>query len=288
MLKHDYADVNGVRLHYVSQGSGRLIMFLHGFPEFWHEWRRQLDEFGTNYQAVAVDMRGYNLSSKPAEVEQYKMEIIVEDIRQLAEHLGHKKFTLVGHDLHGCGYYFAAEHPDYLENLVAINSPHPNVLDRELRENPEQRKAQEYTIKFCQPNMETRLAENNYFRLVRLAFGDLIQRGFMAQDELKPYFEAWSQPGAITGCLNYYRAYKEHNFLQTPNAPPRPSYMVNVRTLAIWGEKDPAMLIGNTVGLQQYVPNLILKRIPDAGHRVIHEKPELVNRLIRDFIEGRL
>ena len=87
MFKHEYADVNNVRLHYVIAGSGKLIMFLHGFPEFWYEWKDQLAEFGRDYQAVAPDMRGYNLSSKPAEVEQYRMKYLVEDIRALAEYL---------------------------------------------------------------------------------------------------------------------------------------------------------------------------------------------------------
>jgi len=98
MLKHEYADVNGVRLHYVTAGKGKLIMFVHGFPEFWYEWKNQLLEFGNDYQAVAPDMRGYNLSSKPSEVDQYQVKYMVEDLRALAEKLGHKKFVLVAHD----------------------------------------------------------------------------------------------------------------------------------------------------------------------------------------------
>src|SRR6185295_15714785 len=88
MLKHEYADVNGVRLHYVTAGKGKLIMFVHGFPEFWYEWKNELSEFGKDYQAVAPDMRGYNLSSKPAEVDQYQVKYMVEDLRALAEKLG--------------------------------------------------------------------------------------------------------------------------------------------------------------------------------------------------------
>jgi len=98
MFKHEYADVNGARLHYVTAGKGKLIMFVHGFPEFWYEWKNQLAEFGQDYQAVAPDMRGYNLSSKPAEVDQYQVKYMVEDLRALAEKLGHKKFILVAHD----------------------------------------------------------------------------------------------------------------------------------------------------------------------------------------------
>ena len=101
MLKHEYANVNGIRLHYVSAGQGKLLLFVHGFPEFWYAWKDQLAEFGRDYQAVAPDMRGYNLSEKPSDVAQYQIKFLVEDLRALAEHLGHKKFILVSHDWGG-------------------------------------------------------------------------------------------------------------------------------------------------------------------------------------------
>jgi len=124
MLKHEYSEVNGQRFHYVTAGKGKLIIFLHGFPEFWYEWKNQLAEFGRDYQAVAPDMRGYNLSSKPGEVEQYQVKYLVEDLRALAEKLGHKKFILVAHDWGGAvAWAFAMAHPDRLEKLVIINAP---------------------------------------------------------------------------------------------------------------------------------------------------------------------
>src|SRR5436309_15587423 len=96
-LKDDFAEVNGVRLHIVSAGKGPLILFLHGFPEFWYEWKNQLAEFGKDHLAVAPDMRGYNLSGKPPKVDDYQMKNLVEDVRALAAHLGYTKFVLVGH-----------------------------------------------------------------------------------------------------------------------------------------------------------------------------------------------
>jgi pimeloyl-ACP methyl ester carboxylesterase len=101
MFEHKYADINSIRLHYVTVGKGKLIMFLHGFPEFWYEWKNQLVEFGRNYQAVAPDMRGYNLSSKPADAGQYRIKHLIEDVRALAEHIGHERFILVAHDWGG-------------------------------------------------------------------------------------------------------------------------------------------------------------------------------------------
>jgi pimeloyl-ACP methyl ester carboxylesterase len=103
-MEHAWADVNGIRLHYVTEGRGPLIVFLHGFPEFWYEWRRQLAEFGRDHQAVAPDMRGYNLSSKPAALEQYRIKHLVDDLGALAEHLGAARFVLVAHDWGGVSH----------------------------------------------------------------------------------------------------------------------------------------------------------------------------------------
>lgn len=286
MLKHDYADVNGVRLHYVSKGQGKLILFVHGFPEFWYEWQNQLEEFGKDHQAVAVDMRGYNLSSKPADPEQYKMKILTEDIRQLVEHLGHQKFILVAHDWGGSvAYAFAMRHPDYLEKLIVINTFHPGTFNRELQENPKQKEASQYILMFRNPEAERILSENNYAYLRENIFGDLIRQGYFTEEDLKAYLEAWSQPGALTGGLNYYRA-SRMDALEGKTQPPidESRIMVHVPTLVIWGEQDKAMVASNLDGLDKFVPDLTIKRIPDGSHWVIHEKPELVNKHIREFI----
>src|SRR5712692_3657345 len=207
MLKHEYAEVNGQRLHYVTAGKGKLIIFLHGFPEFWYEWKNQLAEFGRDYQAVAPDMRGYNLSSKPAEVDQYQIKYLVEDLRALAEKLGNKKFILVAHDWGGAvAWAFAIAHPDYLEKLVVINAPHPGVFQRELRENPAQQKASGYMLMFRSAQAEQILSANNYATLVQVVLGEGLKTGVFTEEDKQAYIDAWSQPGALTGGLNYYRA----------------------------------------------------------------------------------
>ncbi|MCX6007801.1 MAG: alpha/beta fold hydrolase, partial [Chloroflexi bacterium] len=149
MIQHEFAEVNGVKLHYAFDGKGKLMIFLHGFPEYWDMWKAQLNEFGKDHLAVAPDMRGYNLSSAPQDPKQYKQKILAEDIRQLAEHFGQKKFTLVAHDWGGgVAWTFAILFPQYLEKLIIINSPHPATFERELRNNPEQRKASSYMLFF--------------------------------------------------------------------------------------------------------------------------------------------
>src|SRR6267154_6440278 len=150
MAKDGYLKVNGVRLHYVAQGKGPLILFLHGFPELWYEWKNQLAEFGRDHLAVAPDMRGYNLSDKPGELDAYRMATLVEDIRALADRFSHKKkFVLVGHDWGGVvAWAFASAHPDYLQKLVIVNAPHPGVFARLLASDPAQQKASQYMLMF--------------------------------------------------------------------------------------------------------------------------------------------
>lgn len=295
MLKHEYVDSNGVSLHYVHVGRGKLVMFVHGFPEFWYAWKNQLAEFGQYYLAVAPDMRGYNLSSKPTDVEQYQVKILVEDLRQLAEHLGHKKLILVGHDWGGAiAWAFALSHPDYLEKLIVINAPHPAIFDRELRENPAQQKASQYMLMFQRPTeAEKTLSANKYAFLIKAVLSEGLKQGYFTEDDRKVYLEAWSQPGALTGGLNYYRA----THLGPPAGKGEPAsgnflpdlldLTVKVPTLVIWGERDPYLLSGNLEGLERFVPDLTVRRIPDGSHWVIHEKPTLVNAYIRDFIKGK-
>jgi pimeloyl-ACP methyl ester carboxylesterase len=294
MIKHDYAEVNGVRLHYATAGHGKkLIVFLHGFPEFWYEWKNQLLEFGKDYTAVAPDMRGYNLSAKPAEVDQYQVKYLIEDVRALAEKLGHKKFILVAHDWGGAvAWAYAIAHPETLEKLVIINAPHPGVFARELKENPAQQKASGYMLMFRSPQAEQTLSANNYAALVGVVLGEGLKNGTFNEADKEAYIAAWSQPGALTGGLNYYRAARvgpptEGQKDGASFATSFPSLNVKVPTLVIWGEKDTALLTGNLVGLDQYVPQLTIKRIPEGSHWVIHEKPQLINGYIREFIAGK-
>ena len=279
MVTHAYADVNDIRLHYAAEGSGPLMLFLHGFPEFWYEWRNLLPEFGRDHLAVAPDMRGYNLSGKPSELEQYQMSHLVEDIRALVEHLGYARFTLVAHDWGGViAWNFALYHPAMLDKLIIINAPHPTIFARQLKQNPAQQQASSYA-KLCRdPRAETILSARNYARLIQMVFGDNL---FGSEEEKQQYITAWSQPGALTGALNYYREMTGENFIFTDDSI---SPIVQVPTLVIWGEQDTALVTSNLDGLDEYVPDLTIKRIPEGTHWVIHEQPQTIIGFLREFL----
>jgi len=285
-----YAEVNGIRLHYARAGGGKLILFAHGFPEFWYAWRKQLAEFGRDHLAVAPDLRGYNLSSKPAGVAQYEMPHLVADLRGLARHLGHEKFILVGHDWGGVlAWAYALYHPEDLEKLVIINAPHPAVFLRELRHNPAQRRASMYMLLFRSPVAEWVLSAFHFAFLEKTVVRPGLQQGYFSEEDRAAYLEAWSQPGALTGGLNYYRASRVSRRKKSPAHSPRlpfdlPTLTVTMPTLVLWGERDKYLLTGNLRGLEEYVPRLTLRRFPDASHWIIHEQPGEVNQCIRAFL----
>lgn len=286
LSEEGHADVNSIRLHYVSRGTGPLILFLHGFPEFWYAWRNQLIEFGADYQAVAVDMRGYNLSSKPGAVDEYGIGKLVEDVGALADHLGAKTFVLVGHDWGGVvAWAFALAHPDRLEKLVIINAPHPVIFTRELTRNRAQQKASAYILLLRIPGAEIALAAFN-FALLRKTMRGVFASTRFSDADIRAYVDAWSQPGALGGALKYYRAVPLPRFEVRSSAdmPRATSPPLSVPTLVLWGERDPYLLPTCLHGLHELVRHLTIRRIPDATHWVIHEQPDVVNAAIRAFL----
>ena len=301
MPQSAYIEANGIRLHYLSEGSGPLMIFLHGFPEYSGAWKDQLAEFGKDHLAVAPDMRGYNLSEKPAELDRYHMSHLVEDVRAVATALGHPRFTLVGHDWGGVvAWSFAIAHPECLDRLIIVNAPHPAIFGRLLAEDAAQQQASRYMQLLRSPEAEQTLSANNFAWLTGALFGGKL---FGTEEDRRGYIEAWSQPGALTGGLNYYRAMRageqkasslQHRSARDESpragaagsrpAPDPASLVVKVPTLVIWGEQDTALLPANLTGLEQFIPALTVRRIPDGSHWVIHEHPALVNRYIREFL----
>lgn len=289
-LQHNYAEVNNVRLHYVSAGQGEPIMFVHGFPEFWYTWKKQLAEFGKDHHVVAPDMRGYNLSDKPEGIDQYHINQLVADLIGLADHLGWNKFTLVAHDWGGyVAWWLAIKHPERLERLISINIPHPAIFRQVLASNPAQQQASAYIPRLRHPQSEMGLAANNYAALQQTVLSTGLKEGYFTEADKEPYLTAWAQPGALTGMVNYYRKVR---FGVSGEAPDplldhsKEATTVKVPTLVIWGENDQALITDNLNGLEEYVPNLKIIRVPEGSHWVVHKHPDLVNQYIRDYLNS--
>jgi pimeloyl-ACP methyl ester carboxylesterase len=180
-------------------------------------------------------------------------------------------------------------YPQMLHKLIIINAPHPVTFERELRDNPEQRKASNYMLLFRSPKAESKLAENNYEWLLKMAFGQIIRDGVLSKEDIQGYVAAWSQPGALTGGLNYYRAANVlplENPEEAKKNPPQATSLpeISVPVLVIWGEKDTALLTGCIEGLEKYIPDYTIRRVPDASHWIVREKPQLVNSIIGEFL----
>jgi pimeloyl-ACP methyl ester carboxylesterase len=283
-----YADVNGVRLHYASAGAGKLMLFVHGFPQFWYAWHELLPEFARDHHAVAPDMRGVNLSGKPEGVKAYHVTQQTEDLRALMRHLGHERCILVGHDWGGaCAWHFASQHPEEVEKLVIVNAPHPVMFARELRNNPRQREASDYMALLRLDKAERVLAEND-FRRLRYFFREWGAAGGRKPDAatLAIYQQAWARPDALAASLNYYRASPLYPATPPDSIPElrAQDFTVRVPTLVIWGESDTALLPPLLDGLEQCVPGVRIERIAQGSHWVIHEFPERVIALIRGFL----
>ncbi len=270
---------NGIRMHYVMQGEGPLIVLLHGFPEFWYSWRYQIPMLAEHgYTVVAPDLRGYNDTDKPHTG--YDVATLIRDIEGLIKGLGYKRAIVVGHDWGGVlAWAFAMRYPHMTERLIVMNAPHPQAMFRELRTLKQLRKSW-YVFAFQLPWLpEYLLNRNNANEIGRMLRGAAVQKEAFTREITAKYQEAMNKPGAMTAALNYYRQLFRR-WPQSTEKGPR----ITVPTLLIWGEQDIALGIELTMGLGQWVDNLQVKRIPDSGHWVQQEKPEQVNSFLVEFL----
>ncbi|HEU0079046.1 MAG TPA: alpha/beta hydrolase [Longimicrobiaceae bacterium] len=277
---HHYADVGGVRLHYVEAGEGPLVVLLHGFPEFWYGWRHQIPALAAaGFRVVAPDMRGYNLSDKPEGVERYRVELLVEDVAGLVKHLGAERAHVVGHDWGGVvAWHFAMLRPELLDRLAVLNAPHPAAFAREIIR-PDQMLRSAYAGFFQLPAVpEAALRAADFALLERVFRTEPARPGAFTDEDVERYKEALARPGALTATLNYYRAAARHD---RPEVRP-----IAAPTLLVWGEQDPHLVVRLTEGLEEWVPGIRVERIPEASHWVAADEPERVGRLLAGFLRG--
>ena len=274
-------DVGDVTLHTAELGEGPLILLLHGFPDCGYTWRHQLPALAAaGFHAVAPDMRGYDGSSKPKDVSSYSVQALAHDVAGLVTAFGAERADVVAHDWGGgAAWTFGMLHPDRLRRLAILNAPHPVTFQRHLR-SFQQLKRSWYMFAFQLPVMpEVGLARNDFASLRQVFRTASVRPGAFTEADIERHIAALRPPGSLTAAINYYRAAFRN---VGPNAPR--ARRVDHPTLVLWGDQDRFLGPELAEPGSEWVPNVRIRHVPEAGHWIQHDVPELVNdELVRFF-----
>jgi pimeloyl-ACP methyl ester carboxylesterase len=273
-VEHKYADNGGVKIHYAAMGQGPLIVFIHGFPDFWYSWHHQMNGLKDSYRVVALDTRGYNKSDKPQKQEAYDLSLLVVDVAAVIKAEGEEKAVIVGHDWGGAiAWRFAMTMPQMAEQLIIVNLPHPKGIARELAHNPEQQANSQYARDFQHPDSHKHLNAQ-------------ILAGFVGRDEetREIYIKAFEK-SSFNGMMNYYRQnyprepYQE-DFSEMPN--------VSIPVLQFHGLKDTALHHHGLNNTWEWLDrDYTLVTIPKVGHWAHHEAADLVTDTMKWWLNMR-
>ncbi|MDG2222207.1 MAG: alpha/beta fold hydrolase [Rubripirellula sp.] len=250
---HGFVDSDGVKLHYVTRGQGKLLVMLHGFPDYWYTWREQIPALAEHFQVVAIDLRGYNWSDQPEGVQNYTLDKLVGDVEAVIDHFGQEQAIVVGHDWGGMiAWTFAMQRPERTEKLVVLNLPHPAGLTRELANNPDQQAASAYAREFQKPDAASRLNAQGLTFWVK------------DPEARRKYVQAF-QRSSFEAMLNFYKA----NYPRPPYQAQQEFPKVKCPVLLLHGLGDTALLPEGLNGTWNQVQNeLTLVTIPGASHFV--------------------
>lgn len=291
-INHGYAKVNGVKLHYAEAGSGDLVMLLHGFPEFWYSWRHQIEALAPHFHVVAPDMRGYNLSDKPPRPEDYRIEVMVEDVIGLLDHFGAKKASIVGHDWGASvTWTLAQKHPERVSKLAALQVPPAPVWRANMT--VKQFLRSWYMLFFQIPGLPESLISKNDFASIRKVFKESVGRKDSFSDEdIERYVEALRQPGSVKAGIDYYRGNIRRLVARMNKRGAKGNLShgrIRVPTLFIYGEQDHAVVPATVRNVRAFIDAPYFElRIPDAGHWVQNEAPDEVNEALLKFLTAEI
>ncbi len=289
-VKHEYAELNGVRMHYVEKGEGPLVVLLHGFPEMWWSWRYQIPALAdAGFRVVVPDLRGYNETDAKGP---YDIDTLRDDVVALLDHLHAPKAIIVGHDWGGgLAWHLASTREDRCAKLVVMNCPHPAVFMKammgtwsEIRWN--QIKRSWYVFFFQLPLLPERMMTGEGGRgVVRALRGMTVDKTNFGNEELQPFVDAILKPGRATGMINWYRAMFRRG-LRDGRAALKLYGAITIPTLLMWAMKDDAFSYDDVVpGASRYVPGLEIFQVPGCGHFVQQERPDAVNPKLVDFLK---
>ena len=274
---HENIQANGIQFHYVTEGDGPLMLFLHGFPEYWYSWRHQISEFSKNYKVVALDMRGYGQTDRPQGKENYTIDVLVDDVKEVVSALGYEKCVLVGHDWGAIvAWYVAMNYEACVEKLIVMNVPHPKCYMENLTFKQVLRSW--YIWMFQLPKFPEVYLKANDFKWITDQFRSAVNPAAFLEEDLNKYKENAAMPGALTAMLNYYRNLPAE-MMRMDTTP-----IIQVPTLMLWGEKDGYTGKDSTRGTDRYVKNLDLKFLPNCSHWTQQDCPKEVNQYMNDFL----
>ncbi len=279
--KHQFIEANGIRIHYMTAGEGEPVLLLHGFPQFWYAWRRQIPELAKQFKVIVPDLRGYGQTDKPSRVEDYQPQTIALDIVKLIHALGYEKVHMVGHDWGGAiGWQIALNHPEVVNKLAILNCPHPAAFSKALKSNFHQM-AKSWYIYFFQlpyiPEWTFKIFGKSLFELMMRR--NTSRKETFSDEDLKQYLKAFQQPGVSTAAFNYYRAVFRQ--MAQTNKSKEKMKKIKAPTLLIWGEQDSAFVKELTHDMQCFFEGPFeLRYIPNCSHWVNEEQPEVVNQLL--------
>jgi pimeloyl-ACP methyl ester carboxylesterase len=272
-----------VGLHAVAAGPdyGPVVMLLHGFPEFWYGWHRQIEPLAAaGFRVIVPDQRGYNLSSKPAGVAAYSLTELVSDVIAIADQLGQEKISIAGHDWGAAvAWSVALLHPQRIAKLAVLNVPHPSVMRRFLSTRPRQLLRSWYMFFFQLPWLPEALFSAFNYRIGARALLRSSRLGTFSDEDLAQYRAAWSQTRAVTAMVNWYRALF-HTRAKFPDK------IVRVPTRILWGERDAFLLTEMAHESLRYCTNADLLTFANASHWLQHEEPTRVSELLIDFFRS--
>lgn len=277
-LKKYLLDLPDVSLHIVEAGpaDGRPIVLLHGFPEAWFGWHKQITALaGRGYRVIAPDQRGYNLSQKPLGVERYALPRLADDVRDMFDLLALKRAVVAGHDWGGAvAWWFALQYPARVQHLVPLDAPHPRAMAEALRSDWRQRARSGYMLFFQFPWLAERALGAADGWLLVWAMRRSRQRGEFSAAELDRYRRAWSRPGALRAMLNWYRALARY--------PPELAAVarLEVPITLIWGAHDPFFAPATLARSVDFCSRAETVPFEDSGHWVQHERPGRVSELL--------
>ena len=264
-------DTNGISLHTRQAGpeDGPLVVLLHGFPEFWYGWHRQIKPLAdAGYRVIVPDQRGYNRSDKPDGVDSYHIETLAADVVGLLDAADRETAAVAGHDWGAAvAWWLALSYPERIESLTAVNVPHPTVMETTLRNSLSQLRKSWYMFAFQLPALPEAISTANNCRVLRRGLTNSSRPGTFSATDLERYRAAWQQPDALTAMINWYRAMGRYR-------PQPPRQQVSVPTLVMWGRQDEFLASTMADESLDYCDDAELVSFPSATHWVLHEEPE--------------